>query len=101
MHDPTTLNRQGNDVGDEYRSIILYHNDAQKEIAETMKKTFAADLYPDPVVTEIQPLDKFWRADEYMQDYYNQNPSNGYCMIIIDPKIQKLRQHFATRFVDN
>jgi peptide-methionine (S)-S-oxide reductase len=98
MHDPTTLNRQGNDVGDEYRSIILYNDDEQKAVAEDMIANFAPDLYPDPVVTEIVPLDKFWEAAEYMQDFYNKNPSQGYCMAIIDPKIQKLRQKFAEKF---
>lgn len=97
MHDPTTVNRQGHDVGDEYRSIILYHNDEQKKIAEDMAKSFAAPLYKDPVVTQIVPFEKFWPANEYMQDYYNKNPNAGYCLVVIDPKIQKLRQKFATR----
>jgi peptide-methionine (S)-S-oxide reductase len=97
MHDPTTVNRQGNDVGDEYRSIILYHDDTQKQIAEYMARTFAPTLYKDPVVTQIVPFEKFWITEESMQDYYNRNPNAGYCMIVIDPKIQKLRQHFAQR----
>jgi peptide-methionine (S)-S-oxide reductase len=98
MHDPTTLNRQGNDVGDEYRSIILYHDEAQHETAEDMAKTFAPTLYKDPIVTQIVPLEKFWITEESMQDYYNRNPNAGYCLIMIDPKIQKLRQKFAARF---
>jgi peptide-methionine (S)-S-oxide reductase len=65
-----------------------------------MKHNFATDLWPDPVVTQIEPLKKFWPAAEYMQDYYNKIPSAGYCMVIIDPKIQKLRQKFADRFVE-
>jgi peptide-methionine (S)-S-oxide reductase len=97
MHDPTTLNRQGNDVGDEYRSVIFYHDDAQKEIAERVTKTFAQDLWKDPVVTQIVPLKKFWPADEYMQNYYNNNPNVGYCQAIINPKLQKLRQKFAAK----
>jgi peptide-methionine (S)-S-oxide reductase len=97
MHDPTTLDRQGHDVGDEYRSIILYASDNQKMVAEDMAVSFAAPLYPDPVITEIVPLVKFWPADAYMQDYYNKNPNQGYCMIVIDPKIQKLRQKFASK----
>ena len=97
MHDPTTLNRQGNDVGDEYRSIILYHDEKQKEIAEDMKQNFAADLWPDPVVTQIVPLVKFYETEEYMKDYYEKNPSAGYCQMVIDPKIQKLRQKFAQK----
>jgi peptide-methionine (S)-S-oxide reductase len=101
MHDPTTLNRQGYDVGDEYRSIILYHDAKQQEIAEDMAKNFAAPLYPDPIVTQIVPLEKFWPAPEEMQNYYNNNPGAGYCLAIIDPKIQKLRQKFAKRFKEN
>jgi peptide-methionine (S)-S-oxide reductase len=97
MHDPTTLNRQGNDVGDEYRSVIFYHNGEQKKIAEEMTKTFAADLWKDPIVTQIVPYEKFWITEESMQDYYNRNPSAGYCTVIIDPKIRKLRLKFANK----
>lgn len=95
FHDPTTLNRQGNDIGDEYRSIILYHNQTQQQIAQKMIDTYAAKLWDDPIVTELKPLEKFWPADQYMQDFYNQNPNVGYCQVIIDPKIQKLRQKYA------
>jgi len=97
MHDPTTLNRQGNDVGDEYRSIILYHDNEQKQVAEDMIKNFAPTLYKDPVVTQLVPFEKFWITEESMQDYYNRNPNAGYCMVVIDPKIQKLRQKFASK----
>lgn len=97
MHDPTTLNRQGNDVGEIYRSAIFYHDDSQKEIAEDMMQNYAAKLWPDPIVTELKPYDKFWPADDYMQNYYNNNPSAGYCMMIIDPKIKKLRAKFAAK----
>ena len=97
MHDPTTFNRQGNDVGDEYRSIILYHDEKQHEIAEDMAHNFADGLWKDPVVTQIVPLEKFWETEEYMKDYYEKNPSAGYCQMIIDPKIQKLRQKFAQK----
>ena len=97
MHDPTTLNRQGNDVGEIYRSIILYHDAEQQKIAEDMMKDFAPTLYSDPIVTELVPFDKFWVTSEDMQDYYNRNPNAGNCTIVIDPKIQKLRQHFAER----
>jgi len=99
MHDPTTLNRQGNDVGDLYRSVIFYTSADQKAIAEDMMQNFAAPLYPDPIVTELQPLKAFWPADEYMQNYYNNNPGAGYCMVVIDPKIQKLRQKFAAKLL--
>jgi peptide-methionine (S)-S-oxide reductase len=97
MHNPTTLNRQGNDVGEIYRSIILYHDDAQLDTAADMLANFAPTLYADPIVTQLVPFQKFWPADESMQDYYNRNPNAGYCMVVIDPKIQKLRQKFAAR----
>ncbi|MGZ6005662.1 MAG: peptide-methionine (S)-S-oxide reductase MsrA [Candidatus Saccharimonadales bacterium] len=96
MHDPTTLNRQGNDVGEWYRSVIFYHNDEQKETAERVTKDFAAPLWPDPIVTQIVKFEKFWPASEDMQDYYNKNPYAGYCQVIIEPKIAKLRREFAT-----
>ena len=101
MHDPTTHNRQGNDVGDEYRSVIFYHTDEQRAVAEDMTQHFAADLWPDPVVTQIVPLDMFWPADDTNQDYFNKNPEAGYCQIIINPKITKLRQKFAARFKES
>jgi peptide-methionine (S)-S-oxide reductase len=97
MHDPTTLNRQGNDVGDEYRSVIFYHDDAQQETAEHVTKTFAADLWRDPIVTQIAKFEKFWPADDYNQNFYNYNQNVGYCQVIIDPKLQKLRQKFAAK----
>lgn len=97
MHNPTTLNRQGNDIGDLYRSVIFYHNDQQKKTAKDMTASFAPTLWKDPIVTEIQPLKAFWPADESMQDYYARNPSQAYCQVVIDPKIQKLRQKFSDR----
>lgn len=99
MHDPTTLNRQGNDVGEWYRSVIFYHDDLQRNIATDIKDNFASEQWPDPVVTEITPFTKFWAAEQDMQDFYNKNPRAGYCMVIIDPKIQKLRQKFAEKFI--
>lgn len=101
MHDPTTLNRQGNDVGDEYRSVIFYHSDEQKQIAEKMITGFAAELYSDPVVTQLQPLDKFWPADIDQQDYFAKNPNAGYCLVVIEPKIQKLRTTFAQKYFEH
>jgi peptide-methionine (S)-S-oxide reductase len=97
MHDPTTLNRQGNDVGDEYRSVIFYHSDEQRTVAKDMIKDFAPTLWKDPIVTQLVPFEKFWPAGEDQQDYYNKNPSAGYRQVIIDPKIQKLRQKFAAK----
>jgi peptide-methionine (S)-S-oxide reductase len=97
MHDPTTLNRQGNDVGEIYRSAIFYHNDEQKSVAEDMLKNYAPTLWKDPIVTELQPFKAYWPAAEYMQEYYEKNPTQAYCQFIIDPKIQKLRQKFAAK----
>jgi peptide-methionine (S)-S-oxide reductase len=99
MHDPTTLNRQNYDVGEWYRSIVLYHDERQQKIAEAMITDFAAKLYKDPIVTQLVPFTKFWPAGEDAQDFYNKNPNAGYCMAIIDPKIQKLRQKFASRLI--
>jgi peptide-methionine (S)-S-oxide reductase len=95
MHNPTTLNRQGNDVGTEYRSIILYHDDTQKQTAEDVISKFARKLWKDPITTELVPFQIFWPAGPEHQDYYNNNRSTGYCTVIIDPKVAKLRQKFA------
>jgi len=97
MHDPTTLNRQNYDVGEEYRSIIFYHTKAQQKIAEDITKNFAAPLWPDPIVTQIVAYEKFWPAEADMHDFYNTYPSAGYCQVIINPKLQKLRQKFASK----
>lgn len=99
MHDPTTLNRQGHDVGEWYRSVIYYHSGAQKTIAEQVIQDFAAPLYSDPIVTQLDAYDVFYPADESNQDFYSKNPNAGYCMIVIDPKIQKLRQKFASKLI--
>lgn len=90
-HDPTTLNRQGADVGTQYRSVIYFHDDNQKLIAEEVVKQMAS-YYEDPIVTEISPLDVFYNAEDYHQDYYALNQSQGYCSYVITPKLQKLRQ---------
>lgn len=95
-HDPTTLNRQGNDVGTQYRSIILYHDAEQKQIAEQSKaEADAADLYPHPIVTEIAPLEEFYSGEAYHQNYYNDNRNQPYCRIVIDPKVRKMRKSFS------
>lgn len=88
-HDPTTLNRQGADVGTQYRSTIMYLNESQKEIAEQWKKKLNNKLV-DPVVTEIVPAPTFYNAEEYHQDYYVKNPNQGYCNFVIRPKLKKL-----------
>jgi len=89
-HDPTTLNRQGHDIGTQYRSIILYENDAQKAAAEKAKAAAQKD-FKDPIVTEIVPLKQFYPAEAYHQNYFNQNAgANPYCSVVIRPKLQKL-----------
>lgn len=89
-HDPTTLNRQGADVGTQYRSVIFYHNDQQKAIAEQSKRKAQA-MFNDPIVTEIQPLKAFYVAENYHQDYYRNNPNAPYCTFVIRPKLKKLK----------
>lgn len=97
MHDPTTLNRQGNDVGDEYRSVIFYHDADQKKTAEAVTRDFAAPLWDDPIVTQIVPFKKFWPAEDNQQDFYAKYPQVGYCQVIIEPKIRRLREKFAAK----
>lgn len=96
LHDPTTLNQQGPDVGEQYRSAIFYHSESQKEIAEKIMEKFKSKkVYENPIVTEILPLIKFNKAEKYHQDYYENNKNkNPYCRIVIDPKIQKLDREF-------
>ena len=97
-HDPTTLNKQGADVGTQYRSAIFYHNKEQKSIAERSKKeTDAAGLWSNPIVTEIVPLKEFYEGEGYHQDYYRLNPNQGYCRMVIDPKVQKFRKEFGDK----
>lgn len=89
-HDPTTKNRQGADVGTQYRSIILYHNNEQKQAAEKSAKEIAK-RFSQPIVTEIVPLTKFYPAETYHQDYYRKNPSAAYCQVVIRPKLEKIK----------
>lgn len=94
-HDPTQLNRQGNDVGTQYRSVIFYHNDEQRKEAEFYKeKLQQSGAYDKPVVTEISPLKNFYKAEDYHQNYYNQNGSQPYCSYVIRPKLEKFRKVF-------
>ncbi len=97
-HDPTTLNKQGADVGTQYRSAIFYYNDEQKKIAEQVKKeTDAAKVWDDPIVTEISPFTEFYKAEEHHQDYYNQNSFQPYCMMVINPKLSKFKKEFSNK----
>ena len=90
-HDPTTRNRQGNDVGTQYRSAIFYHNEEQRSAAEGSKeKLDNSEIFSNQIVTEITALDKFWPAEDYHNDYYNKNPNQPYCRIVIKPKLDKL-----------
>ncbi len=89
--DPTTLNKQGADVGTQYRSVIFYHDDNQKKIAEqSREKTDKSGMYQDPIVTKIEPFAAFYRAEDYHQNYFERNSSQPYCQLVINPKIEKL-----------
>jgi peptide-methionine (S)-S-oxide reductase len=93
-HDPTTLNRQGNDVGTQYRSVIFYHNDEQKAEAEQIiKELTESKIWNAPIVTTVEPFKAFYRAEEYHQNYFKQHPEQAYCRLIIAPKIQKLQKY--------
>ncbi len=101
-HNPTTKNRQGADVGPQYRSAIFYHNEKQKEIAEkSLEKTDKSDLWEDPIVTEIEPLSNYSVAENYHQNYYENNPNAGYCQVVIAPKLKKFREDFSHLLKDN
>jgi peptide-methionine (S)-S-oxide reductase len=98
LHDPTTLNRQGADVGTQYRSVIFYHTPKQKEIAEKYKAELnAKKVFPNPIVTEISPASKFYVAENYHQDYYKINGSEPYCQYVIKPKMDKLEKVFKEK----
>lgn len=97
-HDPTTPNRQGADVGPQYRSVIFYHSDEQKAAAEKAKAEYAPQIWPDPVVTEISPFETFYAAEDYHQNYYeNVGNRNPYCTFVITPKVKKLKKLFGDK----
>ena len=96
LHDPTTLNRQGADVGTQYRSVIFAHDEVQAVSARAVMAELA-DHFDEPIVTEVTPLQRFWEAEAYHQDYYARNPRQGYCAAVISPKLAKLRQTWAHR----
>jgi len=95
IHNPTTLNRQGEDVGTQYRSVIFYHSEKQKEIAEKQIELVNAEkLYDDPIVTEVTPFDTFYKAEDYHQEYFENNPGNSYCRLVVGPKVEKFKKLF-------
>jgi peptide-methionine (S)-S-oxide reductase len=98
VHDPTTLNRQGNDIGSSYRSAIFYHTDEQKRIAEeVIREVTAEGVYDDPIVTEVTKFDKFYIAENYHQEYFANNPNQPYCAAVVAPKVAKFRKKFVER----
>jgi len=102
VHDPTTLNRQGADVGTQYRSVIFYRNEQQRRITgELIAVLNEEKVYPNPVVTEVSPLKAFYIAEDYHQDYYARNPSQGYCRLVIQPKIDKFEKVFKDRLKED
>ncbi|TNF49065.1 MAG: peptide-methionine (S)-S-oxide reductase [Bacteroidetes bacterium] len=98
VHDPTTLNRQGADVGTQYRSVIFYHNEDQRKTAEAIIMELNKEkVYPNPIVTEVSPVSTFYRAEDYHQDYYENNKDQGYCRLVIQPKLEKFEKVFSDR----
>jgi peptide-methionine (S)-S-oxide reductase len=98
VHDPTTLNRQGNDIGTQYRSAIFYHSPAQKEAAESVMAALQQEkVYPNPIVTQLVPATMWYEAEAYHQEYFARNPFQGYCQFVVGPKVAKFRKQFAAR----
>lgn len=98
IHDPTTLNRQGADIGPQYRSAIFYHDESQHQTAEEkIKEVEAAGMWDNPIVTEVTPFDAFYPAEDYHQEYFRKNPNAGYCQVVIAPKVAKFRQKYMER----
>jgi peptide-methionine (S)-S-oxide reductase len=97
-HDPTTLNRQGNDFGTQYRSAVFFHNEQQKELAEKYKRELdESGAWPNPIVTEITAASEYYKAEDYHQNYFNTNPNDRYCNVMIPPKLEKLRKVFGDK----
>ena len=98
IHDPTTLNRQGNDEGTQYRSVIFYHSPEQQQVAEAVKAAVTAEgLYPNPIVTEIVAAPTWYEAERYHQEYFARNPLQGYCQFVVGPKVAKFRKQFVSK----
>ncbi len=98
IHDPTTLNRQGADVGTQYRSVIFYHDETQKETAErVIQEISREEIWHDPIVTQVLPFDVYYVAEDYHQDYFKNNPNQGYCRVVIAPKVAKFRKTYLEK----
>jgi peptide-methionine (S)-S-oxide reductase len=98
IHDPTSVDRQGNDAGPQYRSAIFYHSDAQRETAQSMIRELDAErVWSRPIVTEVRPAEKFYVAEDYHQDYFKNNPNQPYCAYVVAPKVSKFREKFAAK----
>ncbi|MGJ8679174.1 peptide-methionine (S)-S-oxide reductase MsrA [Paraglaciecola sp.] len=98
LHNPTQLNRQGNDTGTQYRSGIFFHNESQKVEAEQIIQEISDEkIWPDPVVTELVPINNYYQAEDYHQDYFSNNPQNQYCNMVVAPKLAKFKQKFASK----
>ncbi len=96
VHDPTTLNRQGGDVGEQYRSVIFHHSKEQEQVADEVIRE-AQEGHDDEIVTQLLPAGEYWRAETYHQEYFRHNPAQGYCMMVVSPKVEKFRRTFAAK----
>jgi methionine-S-sulfoxide reductase len=102
IHDPTQLNRQGNDVGTQYRSVVFYHTEAQKSTTEKyIEKLTKEKVWDNPIVTEVKGINNFYRAEQYHHDYFNLNPQNQYCQYVVKPKVEKFRKVFKEKLKQN
>lgn len=98
VHDPTSLNRQGADVGTQYRSVIFYHNENQKKVSQKMIENLnTSDKYSSEIVTEVKPFDTFYKAENYHQDYFENNPNQPYCQLVVSPKVEKFKKKFSKK----
>jgi peptide-methionine (S)-S-oxide reductase len=98
VHDPTTLNRQGADIGTNYRSVIFYHNDEQRsQASEIIREVDKAGIWDGPIVTQLEPFKAFYKAEEYHQEYFKNNPNQSYCRVVIAPKVRKFREHYLQK----
>jgi len=98
IHDPTTLDRQGNDVGEQYKSVVFYHSDAQRQaVQDFIRELTDEKVFPQPIVTELRAAETFWPAEDYHQDYFKNNPEQPYCSFVVAPKVAKFRKKFTAK----